>query len=161
MKQNPSSKAIHFIGKKRPARQTNSGTWLITIEVEPDAIPAELRDSTPSSDWLFAVVRQGEDGEAVDAEQPEDKKKRRSFDDLPRSQQAALLCDRTDFQEFLSERFAALCVDSSRAAQLLYRHFGIKSRSELSDEKNAAKWLKFSAQFHQWQTDKRYEGMMQ
>ena len=111
-----SNMALNFNGKKLTSNQLSSGVWRVILEIEPEEIPADFKDAQPGSQWVFAVCRQGEEGEAIAAKQPEDAKKKRSFDDMPRSQQAALLCDRSDFQEFLSERQNILCVDSMKAS---------------------------------------------
>lgn len=64
-------------------------------------------------------------------------KAKRKFEDLPYSQQAALLCKDERFYEILYDAIAyRVFIDSNNVVEELRNHLNIKSRSELDDVNN-------------------------
>lgn len=77
-------------------------------------------------------------------------KERRSFDELPLSQQAALLCNEPRFRRFLFERYET--EDTSDAAAKAVRiDCGVESRADLDKSQNAAaRWRKLHSEYQAW-----------
>jgi hypothetical protein len=93
------------------------------------------------------------------------KGERRSFTDLPLSQQAALRCAEPDFYKFMCTKFrpdAIIPYDPRRdekaapSVPMLRHHLGIGSRRDLDliDEKGKA-WLALDAEYYAWQRGMR------
>ena len=92
---------------------------------------------------------------------------KRSFDDLPYSQQAALKCQDAAFQKFITEREPKLRLASfddfandpeERAkqitAEIVRRFCGVESRSEILPESDAGdKWNSLMDEYYLWQQD--------
>jgi hypothetical protein len=77
-------------------------------------------------------------------EQPKPERPHRRFDDMPKSQQSALLCNDMEFQEFM------LSDDAEQAARRVREYCDVESRSQLdSNAGAAAEWDKLRAQFNQ------------
>lgn len=150
----PSNMALSFTAKKVAMNQLRSGVYRVTMDVEPEQMPTDFMRSAIDSEWQIASVRLSEAGKPVPAKQPEDDKKKRRLEDLPAPQQAALYCQRTDFQEFIADKSNQICVDEKRAADILRKWLKIESRSELVLPEKDALWRKVRNQFDQWQTDK-------
>lgn len=155
----PSNMALTFPGKKLLSHQMASHSWRVQIEIEPDVLPSEFKDAAPGSEWVFVVCRKGQEDEAIPPQQPEDKKKKRNFGDLPRVQQAGICCGAKDFQDFLAEKEDTLVVDEEAAKHVLYKWFKIESRKELNEPKHQESWQKVYGMFEQWKTDQRYGDM--
>ena len=76
-------------------------------------------------------------------------KERRKFNDLPLSQQCAMRCNEPLFAEFLWERFPES--KENGTADTMYKQLGIKSRSELNDNRVAASyWRKLDDDYRFW-----------
>ena len=128
----------------------------------------------PGSEVHVAIARlNGEAGsnpnisaDAPSTESPVSPTKR-SFDELPYSQQAALKCQDAAFQKFITERDLAFNVASvdvftndpeERAkqitAEIVRRFCGVESRSEILPESDAGdKWNSLMDEYHLWQQD--------
>lgn len=71
-------------------------------------------------------------------------KAKRNFEDLPYSQQAALLCKDERFYEILYNAIECrVLIDSDNVAEELRNHLDIKSRSELDDVNNTFARIEF------------------
>ena len=92
---------------------------------------------------------------------------KRSFDELPYSQQAALKCQDAAFQKFIAERDPAFNVASvdiftndpeERAkqitAKIVRRYCNVESRSEILPDTDAGeRWNSLMDEYHLWQQD--------
>ena len=98
----------------------------------------------PDAEKWFAIARL--DPKAATPDPAELEKVRRPFETLPAPQQAALRSNDPNFQKFIR------AVDADDAAGLIRNHCGIKSRSELATNDNAAKtWRALDDEFFRWQ----------
>lgn len=137
--------------KKDGLSQLQDGSWVMKIKVHPNDMPASLMQAPMGTRYAMALVEIGDD------EQPVHKpKEKRSFHELPYSQQAAMLCNETLFQRYLEEeqRFQ-LCQDhegNTDYAETVRRICGISSRSELNtDDIAAIRWTDLYAKFKAWE----------
>jgi hypothetical protein len=85
----------------------------------------------------------------------------RTFSDMPRAQQAGILCDDYEFADFADER--ALNRQKvfnepipQDAVDAVRTWCGVKSRSELNEGRAAPVWDALVLEFRQWQTERRY-----
>jgi len=90
-------------------------------------------------------------------DQPDEtEKKRRQFDSLQPSAQAAILCNDPAFLEFLFGD-AGITYTPAGAAQEVRKRCQVESRSEFNTDPRAAnRWEVLKRQFKQFQTDARY-----
>lgn len=97
----------------------------------------------PGSEVSVAVAR------LVQQKAPEPEKTRQQWDNVPRAQQAGILCGEDGFRQFIGVETA------EDAKHWIYEHCGVTSRSEI-DAKAPVKWDQLVAdyRFHQ-----RYEDM--
>ncbi len=152
----PSNMAVPFTATKVSYGQLKNNVYRVVLDVEPEDMPTEFLRASNGSVWMMGACRLDEDGKPVLPEQPEDKVKKPEFSDRPRSNQAAIMCTWTDFQEFLSEKRKVPCVDEDTAARILYKWFGINSRTELKEPRFEESWNTVTGLFNQWKTDKQY-----
>lgn len=97
----------------------------------------------PGSEVSVAVARLAEQ------KTPEPAKPRQQWDNMPRAQQAGILCGEDGFRQFIG------VVDEDQAVNWIYSRFGVSSRTEL-DTLAPEAWDQLVAdyRFHQ-----RYEDM--
>ncbi len=86
----------------------------------------------------------------------EDKPKR-TFDDMPSSQVAALLCERDDFWKYLEWEFAKPCKSNDDAAARVRTWCEVNSRREIDlGDYAQSRFQLMRDRFENWQTDQRY-----
>jgi len=152
-----------FEAKKHAYRQTQDGV-VISFVVHPDDISPELATAPLGTQYMIGYARISDDGKPEQLALPDEtEKKRRQFDSLHPSAQAAILANDPEFQLFINETntsqlFVGDCQNYAEIATKLTRErLGVKSRSELNtDPKAKNRWDVLRSQFKQWQTDKRY-----
>ena len=103
--------------KKDGLRQTQDGLWKFTVTVHPDDMPDEILKA-PMGTHYIVVFAEYDGGEPQEEE-------RRKFEEMPRSQQAGMLCQDKPFQQWLG------CFDSGQAAMEVRIRCGVESRSDL------------------------------
>jgi hypothetical protein len=84
-------------------------------------------------------------------QQPE--KQKRSWDELPPAQQAAMRCQEPSFWQYMKERNPSFKIaeNADEAAKQVRMFFGIDSRSELSaNPACAAKWREIDSEYQHW-----------
>ena len=109
--------------KKDGLRQTQDGLWKLTLTVHPNDMPDEILKA-PMGKHYIAVFAE------YDADNPQ--AERRKFEDMPRSQQAGMLCHDENFQKWLS-------VDGNdNAAWEVRSRCAVGSRAELDNDSVAA-----------------------
>lgn len=108
--------ALQFEARKVALKQDRTG-FILTLSIHPDEIPEELMRDFVGARYGCALVR------IQDDESPTPYNNR--------VQQAAILCKRVDFWEFLG------AIHEHEAAEILCKHLGIESRSELNGNKAA------------------------
>lgn len=84
-----------------------------------------------------------------------EEKPHRPLKDLPAPQQAALMCEKGEFGDFLKSRGH----HHKFTVERLYAELHIASRSELSGESKRGEWLALMADFDRWRTSQRYGGV--
>lgn len=91
--------------RKDGLRQTQDGTWKLSLTVLPEDMPVDLM--TAPMGKIYNIDIQDAEEEVDNAEftelefRPIEDKPKRFFKELPLSQQAALKCLDSDFQEFM------------------------------------------------------------
>lgn len=108
--------ALQFEARKVALKQDRTG-FILTLSVHPDEIPEELMRDFVGARYGCALVR------IQDDESPTPYNNR--------VQQAAILCKRENFWEFLVVK------NEEEAAESLCGYLGIQSRSELNGNKIA------------------------
>ena len=108
--------ALQFEARKVALKQDRTG-FILTLSIHPDEIPVELMRDFVGARYGCALVR------IQDDESPTPYNNR--------VQQAAILCKRENFWEFLS------VTNEDEAVESLCGHLGIQSRSELNGNKMA------------------------
>ena len=121
------------------------GRKILQLVIE---VPAEMASA------VFAALGTPGSGEAIPVAlarlqtapepiaKPEAPKERRSFTDLPYSQQAAMRCQEPDFQTFLSMRW------DGEPAEIVRERCGVVSRSEIVKGTPAGdKWEALEAEY--------------
>ncbi len=108
--------ALQFEARKVALKQDRTG-FILTLSVHPDEIPEELMRDFVGARYACALVR------IQDDESPTPYNNR--------VQQAAILCKRETFWEFLDVK------SEDEAAESLCGYLGIQSRSELNGNKVA------------------------
>lgn len=121
-----------------PAERDIAAMHQVGMEVALAALRAEV--AYPSIDIL--PDGGASDDEVVVADRPT----RRRFRDLPHTQQMALRCQDTDFQNFLGVK------STEAAADTLRRRFSVESRREITN----TQWASFDAKYQGWLDEKRY-----
>ena len=108
--------ALQFEARKVALKQDRTG-FILTLSVHPDEIPEELMRDFVGARYACALVR------IQDDESPTPYNNR--------VQQAAILCKRENFWEFLVVK------NEEEAVESLCGYLGIQSRSELNGNKMA------------------------
>lgn len=108
--------ALQFEARKVALKQDRTG-FILTLSVHPDEIPEELMRDFVGARYGCALVR------IQDDESPTPYNNR--------VQQAAILCKRENFWEFLAAK------DEDNAVEILCGYLSIESRSELNGNKAA------------------------
>jgi hypothetical protein len=121
----------------------------------------------PSAETWVAVARLDLDRAQKTAETPvATEREPRKFADLPLPQQAALMCDRADFQEFMEEFWSVQVhqlgkPEADDTADAVRKFCGITSRAELATNELAARgWKELLVKFESWRTQQRYGDML-
>lgn len=111
-----------------------------------DAFVKAFGTPNPASETWVAIARL----DLSKTQEPE--KAKRKFDELPLSQQAALLCNREAFWRFLDSHYQNIHVaDEQSAAAVLRDMCGVLSRSEIDSSHGAAERFKsLSSEFDAW-----------
>lgn len=144
---NTSNMALNFTCKLIKKNQLRSGVWQVQIEVLPEDMPNEFLTAAPESEWMIATVRQDENGAPQSPVQPQDKKATQTIWEMKAPQQAALLCDRMDFQGFVTRKTSYIAEDKVSAKEALYKEFDITSRSQLVNPDVEPHWKQFVREF--------------
>ena len=110
--------------KKDGLRQTQDGVWKLTITVHPNDMPIEILKA-PMGRQYIAVFAEYDGGE------PEQPKERREWGDMPRSQQAGMLCQDESFQAWVGGT-------AGSTAETVRSLCKVDSRSELDNNEAAA-----------------------
>lgn len=108
--------ALQFEARKVALKQDRTG-FILTLALHPDEIPEELLRDFVGARYACAIVRIQDDESATPY--------------ANRVQQAAILCKRETFWEFMS------VTNEDEAANALCSYLGIKSRAELNGNKVA------------------------
>lgn len=100
--------------------------------------------------------------EAGGSSKSSSKPDKRSWDQIPLSQQAALCCSDPDFRSFLARKDARILMYDTDMAVSEVRHIcGISSRAHLDVVANTSarhEWTKLHAEYQAWLTDKKFGG---
>lgn len=121
---------------------------VVSFVIHPQEVPRALALDDLGTRYGMALARIEEDG-AADAPRkpvstPAPDKPRRVFRDMPRSQQAAIMCQDAGFQAHINAG------NREQAARRLRYSLGIESRADLDKDMEAAeKWDRLYAQFQQ------------
>ena len=102
--------------KKDGLRQTQDGLWKFTLTVHPNDMPDAILKA-PMGAHYIAVFADYDGGEP--------QKEQRKFEDMPRSQQAGMLCQDESFIKWLPAD------DADDAAKVVRLRCGVSSRSKL------------------------------
>ena len=120
------TKAVAVIeGKKDGLRQSQDGTWRLTLLVHPNDMPPWLL--TAAMGQRLGMVMSALNDDETPIETPSDKSV--PFDDLPLAQQAGILCNDPAFARWLSRIVGRDSGDD--VAEALRKYLGIKTRAEL------------------------------
>lgn len=132
--------SVTFEGIKYSYNQRQAGI-VIAFVVHPENMPDYVALAPLGSRVMITLTEIGDDERAVE---PKAEKPHRRFDDMPKSQQSALLCGDKEFQEFL------LVDNAEQAARRVREYCDVESRAELDSRAGpAAEWDKLRAQFNQ------------
>ena len=135
--------STHCEAKKHGYRQTQDGI-VVSFVLHPNEVPDDLALAALGTRYMLALVRIGDD---ETPQPPKVKRPGKPFASLPRSQQAGILCNDTQFQGWAAWKDGStLCVDTAR--QFVLDECEINSRRELdiSDE-SAQLWDSLRARF--------------
>jgi hypothetical protein len=126
---------------------TGGRTVTFTLEDTPDDPERHPFKGLPCGKdgqrFALVVVPIGE-AEHPSFDEPKAEKPHRRFDDMPKSQQSALLCNDKEFQEFMFSD------NAEQAARRVREYCDVESRAELDIKAGpAAEWDKLRAQFNQ------------
>lgn len=150
--------AAHFEAKKHAYRQTQDGI-VISFVVHPNDVAAALATAPLGTRYMVAFAEIGENEQPIPStDKPEQPKAvpaggKRRFDELPRSQQAALMCKDSYFWQYVREFMAfdqELDPEENARAYILHM-CGIPSRSRLGSGGDPDVCFdKVRWGFHQW-----------
>lgn len=166
----------HFEAIKYALRQSKDG-YVVSFVVHPDDVPDDLSKSKIGTRYMvaFAEISDDEKSQAPVAQTEEHRpskpvvegsspsgRAKRSFHELPLSQQAALRCNDSMFRTFLAESGGYKgALDTTMAAEDVRARCGIGSRSMLDDVRNASArhiWTQIEREYQSWATTKQYAG---
>lgn len=157
--------AFHCEAKKHGFRQTQDGV-VVSFVLHPQEVPAALTLASLGTRYMLVFAEIGDDEKpkqheaphvaprsdetsASDAAQQRDKP-RRKFDEMPRSQQAGMLCNDPDFQAYFS------AANEREARSTICGFFDVSSRADLDDETHAFKWRNLITRFRAWQQEREF-----
>lgn len=165
------SAAVHCEVKKCALRQTQDGI-VVSFVLHPQEVPDELTIAPLGTRYMLALVKIGDDelpvrkevvqhtGQTLDRPNktppapvpPASGRAKRSFDDMPPSQQAGMLCADPGFQIFLCETFDFVTINHEGAADFVRLHCHVESRSALDTAGPAGwRWRELVTQYRAWQ----------
>ena len=128
-----------FEGVKVAIKQDRTG-YVLTLSVHPDEIPNEILRDFVGARYQVVMVRLGEDERPVN---------RDNFIDVVKI--SAIVSKDPQFYRWLDETGESFAADEAYAVDWLYTKCGIKSRSELRVNGEAAKiFLSINEEFKQW-----------
>ena len=132
--------------KKHALKQRVDGTWELALTCHADDMALAVLQAPMGTQWIAAFAEYS-GKEEPEAEQPKEKgwvKPKRTFQDMPRSQQAGMLCQEDDFIRWVQ-------MDTPGEAAANIREFcGVKSRADLdADEKAAAIWDDLAKRYYE------------
>lgn len=159
----------HFEAKKHAYRQTQDGI-VVSFVIHPNDLNAEFAVAALGTRYMVAFAEIGDDEKPQElaragdeyrpepnemakpnADKAEPQKDRRPFSSLPLSQQAAIRCGDTTFQEFVGAS------NSDVAADYIRKYCKVGSRADIHKGMQAAiYWESLEGQFQDWLTTKRY-----
>lgn len=129
--------ALQFEAVKVALKQDRTG-FVLTLNIHPDEIPAELMRDFVGARYGVAMVR------ILDDESPT------SYDN--RVKRAGMLCRTREFQVWLHEQGLVEHKNEDEAVHALYEICGITSRTELNGNAEAkANFDKMVEEYEQWQ----------
>lgn len=157
---------IQLDAKLNAFRRSSKGFY-ITLEIGPDSAWEELAAAPLGAAFGVAMVAYDPDtGKRVDAgpgsaatpadprtgqQRDEAGKSRRPFHQLPRANQAGILCADPKFQLWLSTRLRV--TEPRDCAEALRSYLGVSSRAALDDGEHDAAALKFDQLVSEYRTD--------
>ena len=128
-----------FEGVKVAIKQDRTG-YVLTLSVHPDEIPSEILRDFVGARYQVVMVRLGEDERPVN---------RDNFIDVVKI--SAIVSKDPQFHKWLEETGECFEADETYAVDWLYAKCGIKSRSELRVNGEAAKiFLSINEDFKKW-----------
>ena len=128
-----------FEGVKVAIKQDRTG-YVLTLSVHPDEIPSEILRDFVGARYQVVMVRLGEDERPVN---------RDNFIDVVKI--AAIVSKDYEFHRWLEEAAEIFNASEDEALSWLYAKCGIKSRSELRVNGEAAKiFLSINEEFKKW-----------
>jgi hypothetical protein len=132
-------KTSQFEGVKVAIKQDRTG-YVLTLSVHPDEIPSEILRDFVGARYQVVMVRLGEDERPVN---------RDNFIDVVKI--AAIVSKDYEFHRWLEEAAEIFNASEGEALSWLYAKCGIKSRSELRVNGEAAKiFLSINEEFKKW-----------
>ena len=175
-----------FEAKVSAKRETSAGIF-ITLQVQPDDFTADLATlrvgsalqvgwaeivdtsvQSYASDRVFSGTRQLSADRVAKLKEnhsaDELPKPKRAWADLSHAEQCGIVCEQREFWRYLLkalpvpwQRYPAEMPAGAVAADIVREHCGVKSRSELNTNPEAAeKWRKLESEYQSWLTDQRY-----
>ena len=117
----------------------------VPLEQAPEVHDVFGEPSPDGSTWV-AIARLQSQPAAQQAEKP-----KKSWDEMPRSAQAAMKCNDADFQRFLSAEYRRGIGDAIQAASVVRQVCSIKSRADLDHNEPAAHaWDRLYSNYQMW-----------
>lgn len=156
-----------FEAKVSAKRETNAGIFL-TLQIHPDDYKSELATLRVGSALMMGwaeVVDTKVEPITVEPAPPQHakvdaSKERRPFASMPLSQQAAIRCQDSQFQDFLSETMSSVRRGRENwtwADEVRTRCACRESRSEIAaDTTQGRLWVQLEADYQEWLTTQRY-----
>ncbi len=144
--------------KKDSLAQLQNGDWKLTLKVAAQDMPSALLEALPGTRYQAVFV------EIDDVEQPVSremaKPEKRPFHELPRPQQAGILCGDWRFIQWISSHAVyggyldtddgrKLSVTSEGAAEYVRLACGVSSRAHLLRSEAAVTWDRMVSEYRQ------------
>jgi hypothetical protein len=141
--------------KKDKLYQNQDGTWKLGFTVLAEDMPIEL--VTAEMGRIYHITIVDSDDEAYNAEYTEVDLKPRKLTEMPLSQQAALLCEKEEFQKFIAMKFQTAMSPEGAKEAIIESCQLVRSRAELDTNKRAGEDFKLLiTQFEGWKLEQRY-----
>ncbi len=163
-------RALNCEAKKHAYRQTQDGV-VVSFVLHPQEVPEGLATAPLGTRYVLAMVELNDQDEPKEVMPNTGKQQsasaqqhktvpasdsttpawaRKSWDDMPASQQAGILCDDPSFRKFLGENWPEY--DGSNAVGIVYILCDIRSRTEILPGTRAEKrWQRLVADYRTWQ----------